>query len=137
MSNRHETLVPTTGAALLAMLSVALTRLPASKLILLLLAVAITSCATRQHIEPRSCCTTLPLKQIAHDLGFKLVDYGMHDYGFESDWAEFHLLASSSAISLIDDSSRYGRKFKPIWTLNGKPTEEEVKRHIRAYLYGG
>jgi hypothetical protein len=60
----------------------------------------------------------------------------MHGYGFESDWAEFHLLASSSEISLTDESCIDERTLKPIWTLNGKPTEEEVKRRIRAYLNG-
>jgi len=63
-------------------------------------------------------------------------DLGMHQYHFFNAHCEFDLLASSSTIQLVDESSDKSSSFSPVWTLGGGIKEYSLKSKLRSYLYG-
>ncbi|MEQ1750125.1 MAG: hypothetical protein ABL974_11920 [Prosthecobacter sp.] len=101
-------------------------------------ALLLSSCMTarKNSLAVASCCSPLPLSKIGSELGFQMEDLGMHQYHFFNAHCEFDLLASSSTIHLVDESSDNSSSFSPVWTLSGEITEHTLKSKIRTYFYG-
>ena len=108
------------------------------RMLLLLGASLMSSCTTvpKEALTPASCCSPLPLGQIAKDLGLHMEELGMHGYRFYNERCEFELLASSDEIHLVDESTKKSDKFSPVWSSKGAISEHDLKSKIRTYLHG-